>query len=469
MSHVQTRAAAPTFALFLLAIACIGPNPAAAQPYLATDAQLILTVRDFAADHGIGLTQGDFTGAALEYARAQHGQRLDPTSMNAQWAIRPEAYDAPADFSAARTREQIQAWLQGLSPQGAAYGGLLQQHRAYRAIVAAGGWPLLETGAVLREGATGSSIGALRRRLSIEGYAANTDGDPNLFDGLLADALARFQTAHALAADGVAGRETIAALNVPAQRKLRQIELNMERLRWLPRALPPTRIEVNIPTAELTYYENGAVALSMRVIVGKPENVTPNAIATIAAVTFNPAWRVPASIARNEILPLAEGNPDYLASHGYTHVDGRLVQAPGPGNALGRIKFEMPNPFDVYLHDTSSPHLFDRRRRTLSHGCVRVQRPRELAEALLGEHWPLARIDAEIDRGETHTVVLPVPVTVVLLYQTVVAELDGVAHFAPDVYGWDEELDRALSGQPAAIARLDMESETMCQHTAQRA
>jgi murein L,D-transpeptidase YcbB/YkuD len=205
MSHVQTRAAAPTFALFLLATVCIGPNPAAAQPYRATDAQLILTVRDFAADHGIELTQSDFTGAALEYARAQRGQRLDPTSMNEQWAIRPEAYDAPADFSAARARGQIQAWVQGLSPQGAAYAGLLQQHRAYRAIVAAGGWPLLDTGAVLREGATGSGVGALRRRLSIEGYAANTDGDADLFDASLADALTKFQAAHDLAADGVAG------------------------------------------------------------------------------------------------------------------------------------------------------------------------------------------------------------------------------------------------------------------------
>jgi murein L,D-transpeptidase YcbB/YkuD len=357
----------------------------------------------------------------------------------------------------------VQAWLEGLAPRHSAYASLLQQHRKYRAIVAAGGWPSMDVGILLREGDHGSNVGALRRRLSAEGYATNVDnGDSDLFDEALTVALVQFQTAHGLGADGVAGPETVAALNASAQQKLRTIELNMERLRWLPRALPDTRIEVNIPTADLVYYENGAPKLTMRVIVGTRRNMTPNAVATIGAVTLNPAWKVPASIARDEILPLAARDQNYLANHGYADVDGRLVQAPGPENALGRLKFEMPNPFDVYLHDTSSPQLFNRAERALSHGCVRVEHPRELAEALLGAEWPRPRIDATIETGETQSIPVPRPVPVFLLYQTIVAQADGGARFGEDVYGWDADLDRALANQPALVAQVEMEPETMC-------
>jgi murein L,D-transpeptidase YcbB/YkuD len=464
MSRLQTLIGLATAATLLLpSAACNIEDRAVAQPFRASDQRSARTVRDFAADHGIALTQQGFVESALEYARAQHGQRLDPTSVNEQWAIRPEPYDADHDFTAASERGDVRAWLQSLAPLHSAYASLLAQHRKYGAIVDAGGWPSMDAGALLREGDHGSNVGALRRRLSAEGYATDVaDSDADLFDETLTAALVQFQETHGLAADGVAGPETVAALNESPQQKLRTIELNMERLRWLPRTLPATRIEVNIPTADLTYYENDRPRLNMRVIVGTRTNMTPNAIATIGAVTLNPAWKVPASIARSEILPLAERDPNYLASHGYADVDGRLVQAPGPENALGRLKFEMPNPFDVYLHDTSSPQLFARARRTLSHGCVRVEHPRELAEALLGAEWPRPRIDATIETGETQSIPVPRPVPVFLLYQTVVAQADGGARFAEDVYGWDAELDRALANQLPLVAQVEMEPETMC-------
>ena len=462
--------AAAVFALSACIPEVSGQDPSARRE----EARSGRTVLDYADDHGIDPTdiaaadgamsesnhpsssanEAIYVAAALRYAEVQHGRRLDPSGVNPQWAIRAPPYDPRLDFNQARRERRLQAWLQGLAPQLPAYVRLLDLRRRYRTIVELGGWAPVDAERTLREGDSGPQIAALRIRLSAEGFQAAPESELEFFDAQLATALAQFQAVHGLPADGVLGRATIAALDVPAERRFRQIELNMERLRWLPRELPATRVEVNIPTAELVYYEEGEISLAMRTIVGTRANKTPSMITDIRAIILNPPWNVPTSIARNEILPLEAAEPGYLTRNGYVLLDGRLQQAPGPGNALGRIKFETPNPFGVYMHDTPAPQLFQRERRALSHGCVRVEHPRDLAEALLqGQGWSREDIEAAIEEGATQAILLAEPVPVFVLYQTVLTRPDGTVRFALDLYGWDAELERALA--PAALTMAD--------------
>jgi murein L,D-transpeptidase YcbB/YkuD len=317
-------------------------------------------------------------------------------------------------------------------------------------LAADGGWARLDAGPSLRVGDSGPRVLALRDRLASEGFAAAAEGTRETFDAELAAALAAFQAARGLAADGVLGADTLAALNVPADAILRRIELNLERLRWLPREQPASRVEVNVPAAELVYYEDGAEALRMRAIVGASTNRTPMLAATIEAIILNPTWTVPESIARNEILPASAADPTYLERNGYSVADGRVVQAPGPQNALGQVKVDAPNRFGVYMHDTPTRGLFAGSERALSHGCVRLERPRDLASALLrGQGWTREMIDAEIARGATTRVALAAPIPVFFLYQTASIEAGRLRLF-PDPYGWDDVLARALQAPQAA-------------------
>jgi murein L,D-transpeptidase YcbB/YkuD len=260
----------------------------------------------------------------------------------------------------------------------------------------------------------------------------------------------------------VLGADTIAALNVPVEAVVRRIDLNLERLRWLPRELPASRIEVNVPSAELVYYENGAEALHMRAIVGASTNRTPMLAAAVEGVILNPAWLVPDSIARNEILPAAAADPTYLARNGYSVTDGRVQQAPGPGNALGQIKFDSPNGFGVYMHDTPARELFARVGRALSHGCVRLEGARELAGALLrGQGWTREGIDAQIAARATTRVALAAPIPVFFLYQTASAEAGRLRLFS-DPYGWDEVLARALEAGSQLAPEQARTADVMC-------
>lgn len=221
--------------------------------------------------------------------------------------------------------------------------------------------------------------------------------------------------------------------------RLREIAINLERLRWLPRDLPPDRIWVNLPTEELILYRNNQPVFTTRVVIGQTDWQTPELQTKVTSVLYNPPWNVPPSIAKEEILPKLSRDPGYLARH---HMrwrrNGAIQQVPGSGTALGRLKFEMPNRFDVYLHDTPQRALFSRDSRHDSHGCVRVQNPRELASLLLQQ--PVETINQAIARGGTNHHMLPQPIPVFFVYQTAFLGHNGAVEFRPDVYDRDAEV-----------------------------
>ena len=221
--------------------------------------------------------------------------------------------------------------------------------------------------------------------------------------------------------------------------RLRQIVVNLERQRWLPRYLPADRVWVNTANAQLVLYRDNQPAFTTRVVVGEVDKQTPEFQTTIDSLLFNPPWNVPPSIAAQEILPKLAQDPDYLNHHHMVmRGNGAIQQLPGAGTALGQLKFEMQDRFDVYLHDTPLKGLFSRDNRRQSHGCVRVQNPRELAALLLGQ--PVAAINQGIALGYTNRRMLPAPIPVFMVYQTAFADEDGTIEFRPDFYQRDAEI-----------------------------
>lgn len=232
-----------------------------------------------------------------------------------------------------------------------------------------------------------------------------------------------------------------------ATAQARQVAVNLERLRWLPRAMPPGRVEVNTANAQLQLFRQNEPVFTTRVVVGETDKQTPEFQGMIRGVVFNPSWYVPHSIAAREILPKLRADPGYLARHHMVRRDGSIVQLPGRGNALGQLKLDMPNRYNVYLHDTPIKELFTHDNRRQSHGCVRVQYPRELA-ALLLQH-PLDWVNQAIAAGFTRREALPVPIPVFFVYQTAVAKPGGEIQFLADVYHRDLEVWNRLFGTAA--------------------
>ena len=387
----------------------------------------------------------------MALARAERGLSVDPASIDRDFALAP-TYDAAADFAQARDNGRIQAWLDGLAPRSADYWNLVKARAPYAAAVAAGGWAPIGPGKAPKVGAADPRAPALRERLAAEGYAAPPPPDPKIYDPALALALSAFQAAHGLEASGRLTEETIAALNVPAADRLAVIDANLVRARWLPTQPPPDRIEVDTGDPQTTLFQAGKPVLTMRAIVGQPHKRTPTFAAAVTAVQFNPPWVVPADIARGELYPKGRG---YLARNGFHVSGGQLIQRAGPRSALGFLKFVVEDPFSVYLHDTPSRSLFARDARWLSHGCVRLANPRDLAAALLAQQGgSRATVDAAIEARATTTTRLTSEVPLYIVYRTALADGDGHATFRPDVYGWDGELARATA-RPADRARAD--------------
>lgn len=291
-------------------------------------------------------------------------------------------------------------------------------------------------------------------------------------DQALADGIRRFQARHGLEEDGVLGRDTIAALNVPLARRARQLELTLERLRWLPDFAPGRVIAVNLPAYRLWAFDGSQrdrAVLEMRVIVGTAvKTPTPLFIGQMRHLEFNPYWNVPRSILTKEIIPKLERNPGYLEQNEMEVVGSteggmlaalragkaRVRQRPGVKNALGAIKFVMPNPMDIYLHSTPARELFRRTRRDLSHGCIRVEQPGELARFVLQDQpeWDIDEIQAALEPGPTRTVRLTGPIPVVIFYATAVADREGRALFPRDVYQRDPVLERELALHGGGVA-----------------
>lgn len=384
---------------------------------------------------------------AIRFAAAELGQRVRPTEIDGRWAIAPGPRNVETELIAARDAGRLAEWLSALRPADPRYRALVAARVRYAAMVAQGGWAPQPSGGVLALDATGPAVAALRTRLAVEGYLPTpaTAEAATSFDAALLQALTGFQAAHGLDPDGRLGPATRAALDVPADERLAAIDANLERWRWLP-PLPVRRMEVDIAGAVAALHQPGATPLEMRVIVGDLKHHTPMFASQLETVVFNPPWNVPASIASQELMPKEAARPGYLARNGFIFTQSGLQQRPGPGNALGRIKFDLPSPFGVYLHDTPNHAAFSRPRRALSHGCIRLDLPRELAEALLADQgWTLRRIDAAIAAADTRRVALSRPVPLYVVYWTAIADAAGRVRFQPDVYGWDARLTRALA------------------------
>ena len=379
--------------------------------------------------------------AAIVLAQEEHGLPSNPSNVDPDWALR-SAYDANVDFNQARQAGRIAAWASALPRHNPAYLSLLAAQRRYQDIADHGGWPSLPEGVALKPGTKSREVPLLRKRLAIEGYG-NLENGSALFSRDLAGAVAEFQTRHGLRSTGVVDAKTVAALNVPVAARVATLAANLQRERWLPDSLPPDRIVADVAGAQVTLYQNDQSALEMRSIVGEVSKPTPLFVSYVQSIEFNPPWHVPADIAKKELLPKG---PEYLAKHGFSIINGQLVQAAGPQSSLGRIKFDMPDSFAVYLHDTDSRNLFAVDSRGRSHGCVRLQKPIDLAAALLADQgWTLEKVNDEIDAGDTHWVRPTSHTPVYLVYRTAEAPDEGPAIFRPDLYGWDEKLNAALA------------------------
>jgi murein L,D-transpeptidase YcbB/YkuD len=427
-------------------------SPAAAAPLSAAEREAVIRTLAEAGVPAIGRSDEALLADLRRHAGIELGQRLRPRAIVDEWAIQPVRRDVDRELEAARETGRLDAWLSALSPTSAQYRALRAARSRYVAL-AGQGWSTLPAGLKLKIGDRADGVIRLRERLAAEGYDAGAGSDPTLFDAGVQAALEEFQSRHGLEVDGVLGPATRAALDVPATARLAQIDANLERHRWTPRDLPGDRLEVDTGGATATLFAGGRPTLSMRVIVGDPKHPTPMFASRIEAVVFNPPWRVPGSIATKEILPRVRRDPGYLARNNFTWVGGQLVQRPGPKNSLGVVKFDLPSPFGVYLHDTPGKAAFSRADRALSHGCMRLEKPRELAAILLAPQGGSAdSVDESIAVGATRRVELKTTVPLYVFHWTAFAEDNGRVSFRRDVYGWDRMLAAALAAHTTAAS-----------------
>jgi murein L,D-transpeptidase YcbB/YkuD len=387
---------------------------------------------------------------------------VNPVTIETEWFAKSLRVDVSSVLEQALGKKQIRESLMGLRPQKDIYGRLRLALAQYRELSSKGEWQQVSVGPSLKKGAKSERVVELRKRLAASGDlpAAEAKGG-DLFDDKLEQSVIRFQMRHGLKTDGALGRDTVNALNVPLKQRIRQMELNMERLRWILGDLEERYIAVNIANFQLDVIEKDKSVLSMKVVVGKPYLRTPIFTARMTHLVINPVWNIPDSIVQKEILAKIEADPDYLAKQNIRVVSGREVngktlpdryrQDPGHQNALGTFKFMFPNQYDVYLHDTPAKRLFSENVRDFSHGCTRIEKPVELAEYLLREdpRWSRKELEAAVDKGTEQTVMIPNPVNVHFLYLTAWVDESGTVQFRDDIYGRDRKLDEVLRRKPS--------------------
>jgi murein L,D-transpeptidase YcbB/YkuD len=426
------------------------------------------------------------TRSFLDYGADLLAGRLDPEAVDNGWYIKARRAAVDSLLRASLRLESFGDMIAPLRPRQREYQELVEALEDYRELQAKGGWLPVPGRKKLRRGDQGASVAALRGRLHATGELRNAGRKP-VYDDEVAQAVARFQERHGLPVDSVVGSATLAALNVPIESRIRQIELNLERYRWLPSDFGKRYILVNIPDYQLYAYDDGKEGFAMRVIVGDEYgNATPVFADSMTYLVFRPQWDMPRRILVDEVIPKVRNNIYYLAEHGYEVIDTarnevvsdpstidwsdldtanihfRVRQKASTGNALGNVKFMFPNQYSIYLHDTPADHLFDRQERTLSHGCVRVEDPVKLAMYILKDEgdWTEDKIreamqPADSAEVEPVPVDLKEPVPVYLVYLTAFVR-DGVLHFREDPYRKDA---RAMGrmGKSAQLERTECE------------
>jgi murein L,D-transpeptidase YcbB/YkuD len=402
------------------------------------------------------------------YSRDVRRGLVDPQQADPSWQLQPPPFDPVAMLQAAGSDSDLAKLFATLPPAHTAYARLRTALARYRRLAEQGGWPPLPPGPTLELGVEHEQVALLRARLRSErDLPLLTLSFGTRFDAPLAVAVENYQRRHGLTTDGIVGRRTRAALNVSVVERAAQLRRAMERLRWLPRDLGNQYILVNTAGFELAMVEDDKTVLRMRTINGTPEQATPSFTATLQTLVINPYWNVPERIARERLWPRAQVSPDYLSARGFrvfdtrngkwleldptrldwTQINGngsgvRLRQEPGPANLMGRLSFVLPNPFDVFLHDTPDRALFERDTRTFSEGCVRIENAMALALRTLRRtpEWSEVRIQEEIDALHHRNLRIPEPIPVYILYLPSWVDDYGRVQFRDDVYGRESVL-----------------------------
>jgi murein L,D-transpeptidase YcbB/YkuD len=422
---------------------------------------------EIAAEADIMLTE-----SLLRYGYHRRLGKANPGKIDSDINFRRQAF---RDQPPARTLEEIlaadslQGFIDMAAPSGPFYQGIQYWLKQYRQIAAGGGWRVVPEGPTLRKGDTDPRVSAIRARLAASGdLPADASKDSSSFDESLKQSVAAFQRRHSLDADGIVGKQTIAAMNVPVGQRIDQLRASLERLRWVNQEATDTLVAVNIAGFKAYFYEQGELKWSTRAMVGKSYRRTPVFRGDIQYMEFNPTWTIPPGILRNDTLPAIKRDPNYLASKNIRVIDrnGKIInpatvdwnqyskgvpytlrQDPGPNNALGTVKFIFPNKHLVFLHDTPHRELFDRPERAFSSGCIRVEDPLTLAGLLLDDDdYQRSDLEAVIASRETRRIHLENTVPVIIVYLTASLTSDGNVTFHKDIYNRDSEILSALDG-----------------------
>ena len=398
---------------------------------------------------------------------------VDPYSNNFNWHIKKPKKNLTKILQTILSDDRLEGFVDALRPHHPGYLRLRAALETYSNIKKAGCWPEVPAGRKMRKGDQGIWVSVLRSRLVISGdLPKSPHGNPTCFDDILEDGVKKFQARHGLEVDGVVGSKTLAALNVPVEDRITQIRLNMERWRWLPQELGESHIMVNTADFKLNIIENEKTRESIRAIVGKRKRPTPVLSRKIRHLELNPYWNIPFNIAIKDIIPAIKKNPEYLGDNNIRIFENweedareltpesiewdqitkknftyRFRQDPSNSNALGRVKFMFPNKFSIYLHDTPSHNLFKKTKRTFSSGCIRIEKPIQLAAYLLQDHpkWNFEKLIAAVNSKKNKTILLSHPINIHILYWTAWVDNNGVINFRDDIYGRDRRLNVAFN------------------------
>ena len=384
--------------------------------------------------------------------------QIDPRTVSQSWHVDPEKENVDSALVRNLRFEALDKALATMRPTDADYAGLSRELQRFRAIVAKGGWQKIPETKNVKPGesANAAVLAAVRNRLAAEGIIAATGpatpsmlpspqagagADANVYDAGLAGAVAIYQSRHAINVDSALGKETIESMNLPAEYRLGEIAANMERFRWLPRSFGSRYIFVNVPAFRLEAYDAGQKVLEMKVIVGQEyeDRATPVFADSMETVVFRPYWNVTPDIARKEIFP--KGQAYWESENMETYREGgalRIRQRPGPKNALGFVKFLFPNDYNIYLHDTPNRGLFDKDVRAFSHGCIRVEKPEQLAQWVLG--WDGSKVSEWMqNQPDNRSVKVPRKIPVYIAYFTAYIN-NNQLYFGNDLYSRDDRL-----------------------------
>lgn len=411
----------------------------------------------------------DLSQSFIEMAQDLATGRIDPERAIRRTYLDPKAPLIAELLSRAAATSDVAAYLNSMAPRIEQYQRLINAMANYRRLAKQMNLQPVPNKGSLRRGDQSARVAGLRRRLTLFGDLLPLPVVPDeesQFDEMTEAAVKRFQRRHGLLVDGIAGRKTLAELNASFRRRALQIEINLERWRWLRQDLGSHYVITNIADQRLTLIKDNKAVFASKIVVGKTYHATPVFTDRMTYLVLNPYWNVPRSIAVGELLPKLKRDPRSVGRRGIRAISGRQVihpakvnwsrynashfplrlrQNPGPTNALGRIKFMFPNKYNIYIHDTPARHLFARNRRTFSHGCMRVQDPAAFAAALLdGEGWTRATIDARLATNKRHVISLERQLPVYITYMTAWVDERGDLQFRPDIYSRDRRLAKAL-------------------------